>query len=71
MHIRTIEFRGCPIEILRFGSRVYYYPQWNRNAEFTSFKHCCSYIRGWLWINRGCEASTGFNLWDISFVLNN
>ena len=40
--VREIEVDGCKVEVHDFGYASYYYPSFNRNAEFKVSK------KGWL-----------------------
>ena len=51
MLIKKIPFRNTIIEVYRYGTRLYYYPSFNGNAEFTTYKQVCSYIRGYIFHN--------------------
>lgn len=53
MKIRTIEILGFKIDIYKFNSKYYYYPQFNGDAEFevshSGFRKLHHYLRNVIW----------------------
>ena len=70
MKIRTIQFRSYTIEIWKYGKRVFYYPSVNDDAEFTTYKECCSYLRHWDRCNKILIEYTGTGMNVIQHLMD-
>ena len=51
--VRTIDILGYKVDVMKFGKRSFYYPQFNGNAEFEvsakGFRQLNSYLRTVTW----------------------
>ena len=65
-----IPFRDQSIRMCQFSYGTFYYTDLNRNAEFTSYKACCSYIRGFLYHSKAVYELFGFSLSTVANVIN-
>ena len=62
---KKISFKNCLIRVIKYNDsgRVFYYPAFNGNAEFTTYKGVCSYIRRVLRYERNLNETVRYNAW--------